>query len=183
MLSIRSFARYIWSTSPVFSSKCLYLCLRTELCICWTSIITMIIPVLLTLVIGVFAGFQPLGAPFKAPVSVLSGFYARVLYSNLTLPRGIAFDSLSNLLVVEHGFGITAFSKIGPPIGGWERTVVIQNPNFTQGIQVDGTKLYASTASEALLFDYNPSTKSVSGSATVIVNGLPPDGGLCCSRT
>lgn len=63
------------------------------------------------LALGVKADFQPLAVPFKAPVVVAPGFSAKVLFSNLTAPRGITFDSHGSLLVVERGFGITAFTK------------------------------------------------------------------------
>lgn len=134
--------------------------------------------VALALTFNVHAVFQPLGVPFKAPVTVSPGFSAKVIFSNLTTPRGIAFDSQNNLLVVERGFGITAFSPVSTSSNGWERTIVIQNSNFTQGIQIDGTKLYASTANEALLYDYDPRTKSVNLSAQVIVDGFPAGGGM-----
>ncbi|KAJ7447269.1 hypothetical protein FB451DRAFT_1054541 [Mycena latifolia] len=84
--------------------------------------------------------FQADGAPFKSPVTTASGFSARVLFSNLTSPRGIALDGEENILVVERGFGVTAFS---PTNGGWERQVVVSNPNFMQGIQVAGHLLYS----------------------------------------
>lgn len=126
---------------------------------------------------GAGATFQPAGAPFKAPVTVAPGYSAQVLFSNLTTPRGIAFDCEDNLLVVERGFGITAFTPTSTPSNGWERTVVIQNVNFTQGIQIDGDKLYASTADEAWVFSYNASSKSVSDTGRIIVNGFPHGGG------
>lgn len=119
--------------------------------------------------------FQPSGSPFKAPVTLAPGLAAHVLFSNLTSPRGIAFDSFQNLLVVERGFGVTAFSPVGS--SGWQRQVVIENPDFTHGIQVDGTELYVSTAGQALVYSYDPEMASVSGSPRIAVNGLPADGG------
>ncbi|KAF8909721.1 hypothetical protein CPB84DRAFT_1765299 [Gymnopilus junonius] len=124
--------------------------------------------------------FQPLGASFKSPVTVAPGFTANVLFSNLTTPRGITFDSKQNLLVVERGFGVTAFTLVSTPSPGWERTVVIQNPNFTQGIQVDGSKLYVSTAGDTFLYQYDATFKSVSSQSNpiTVVTGIPPDGDL-----
>ncbi|KAF7302457.1 NHL repeat-containing protein [Mycena chlorophos] len=118
---------------------------------------------------------QPRGAPFKAPVTVAPGFTARVLFSNLTTPRGITLDAEENVLVVERGFGITAFN---PTSTGWQRSVVISNPNFTQGIQVAGSVLYASTAGQVLAYSYDAASKSVSGAPCVIIEGIPPDGDL-----
>lgn len=124
--------------------------------------------------LGCAATFQRAGASFKAPVTVAPGFSAHVLFSGLTNPRGIAFDSRQNLLVVEHGVGVTAFSQVN---GGWERSTVVQNPDFNQGIQVDGDVLYVSSPSQALAFRYNAATKSIIGSGVPVVTGLPPDGG------
>ncbi|KAJ6604961.1 hypothetical protein B0H10DRAFT_1886759 [Mycena sp. CBHHK59/15] len=120
--------------------------------------------------------FQPQGIPFKSPVTVAPGFSAHVLFSNLTTPRGITLDNKDNILVVERGFGITAFS---PARGGWTRTVVISNPNFTQGIQIYDEFLYVSTAAEVLSYRYDSSCICVkSDDAHVVVTGLPPDGDL-----
>ncbi|RDB18470.1 hypothetical protein Hypma_000295 [Hypsizygus marmoreus] len=127
------------------------------------------------------ATFQPAGVPFKSPVTTASGFTAKVIFSNLTTPRGITFDSEQNLLVVERGFGVTAFSRANIPSAGWERTVVIKNPDFTQGIQVDGQVLYVSTATTVLVYKYDPITKSVSGASSnpyVLIDGVPGDGEL-----
>ncbi|KAJ7511831.1 hypothetical protein B0H11DRAFT_716542 [Mycena galericulata] len=120
--------------------------------------------------------FQADGVPFKAPVTVAPGFSARVLFSNLTTPRGITLDAEENILVVERGFGVTAFSPVD---GGWERTVVVSNPNFTQGIQIDRGLLYVSTASDVLVYNYDAVQKSVNNTVPyLLVAGLPPDGDL-----
>ncbi|KAF8529670.1 hypothetical protein BU17DRAFT_36439 [Hysterangium stoloniferum] len=121
--------------------------------------------------------FQSSGVPFENPVTVASGFDAHILFSNLTTPRGIAFDSVGNLLVVERGFGITAFTEARNG-SGWERTVVIASPNFTQGIQVDDNRLYVSTAGQALVYNYNAAAKTVEENPAIVVNGIPPDGDL-----
>lgn len=135
---------------------------------------------LLTLLTTAWAAtVQPPGVPFRSPVTVATGFSAHVLFSNLTAPRGIAFDSNQNLLVVERGLGVTAFRPATSPSGGWERTVVVNNPSLTQGIQVDGTSLYVSTASDAIVYRYDPVTLSVDTTLSPypVVTGLPPDGG------
>ncbi|KAJ7028394.1 soluble quino protein glucose/sorbosone dehydrogenase [Mycena alexandri] len=121
--------------------------------------------------------FQPFGVPFQSPVTTASGFSSNVLFSNLTAPRGITLDEQENILVVERGFGVTAFN---PTTAGWERTVVITNPNFTQGIQLDGHLLYISTASDVHVYHYNSLNKSVSNSDSpdILITGLPPDGDL-----
>ncbi|KAG5219967.1 soluble quino protein glucose/sorbosone dehydrogenase [Salix suchowensis] len=116
-------------------------------------------------------------APFLSPVTTAPGFMAQVIFSNLTAPRGIAFDDKDNLLVVERGLGVTAFTETTQGgTSGWERTVVISDPGFTHAIEIDGSSLFVSTASEVRLYKYDSTTKTVSGS-TVVVNGLPANGG------
>ena len=50
-----------------------------------------------------------LTASYPAP-SIASGFTARLIANNLTRPRGILFDSVGHLLVVESGYGITSLT-------------------------------------------------------------------------
>lgn len=120
--------------------------------------------------------FQPLGLPFKFPVTVADGFVAHLAFSNLTTPRGITFDENGSVLVVERGLGVTVFSEAHNR-SGWERGVLISNPNFTQGIQVEGRRLYVSTAGEVLLYEYDATSKTVQGEPITVVNQIPPDGG------
>ncbi|CAK5280790.1 unnamed protein product [Mycena citricolor] len=135
--------------------------------------------VLVLLLTPIAATFQPSGAPFRAPVTVAPGFSAQVLFSNLTLPRGIALDGDDNILVVERGLGV---SVISPAAGGWDRTLVIANPNFTQGIQLDADTdtLYVSTAAAVLAYQYDHARKSVGNSTAPcdVILGLPADGDL-----
>lgn len=119
--------------------------------------------------------FQPKGHPFKSPVTVGPNLKASVAFSNLTVPRGIAIDGRSNVLVVERGVGVTAFWSAS---AGWYRKVVVTNPGLTHGIVLDSNKLYVSTATDVYRYNYNPQTRSVIGSHTVVVNNLPGDGEL-----
>ncbi|KAF5338104.1 hypothetical protein D9758_015381 [Tetrapyrgos nigripes] len=124
---------------------------------------------------------QPPGILFRSPVTVAPGYSARVVFSNLTSPRGIAFDSTGDtLLVVERGFGVTALSPSLTSPGSWERIVVIQNGSFTHGIEVDGASLYLSTAGQVLRYEYDASTRSVAvgQDPQIVVDGLPADGEL-----
>ncbi|KAF5354900.1 hypothetical protein D9756_005303 [Leucocoprinus leucothites] len=122
--------------------------------------------------------FQPDNVGFTTPVTVAPGLAASVIFSNLTTPRGITVDSQRNILVVERGVGITAFSRVASPSSGWERTMVIANDAFTHGIQVDGKALYVSTASDVLSYTYDPITKVASTTPTSLITGLPADGEL-----
>ncbi|KJA23706.1 hypothetical protein HYPSUDRAFT_66098 [Hypholoma sublateritium FD-334 SS-4] len=134
----------------------------------------------LSAVPSVLATFQPLAVPFRSPVTVAAGLSASVIFSNLTTPRGITFDTEQNLLVVERGFGVTAFTPTTFPAPGWNRTVVIQNTGFTQGIQIDGDKLYVSTATTTFIYQYNALNRSIAPNVAPIsiVTGIPGDGDL-----
>ncbi|KAJ7608744.1 hypothetical protein FB45DRAFT_945822 [Roridomyces roridus] len=129
---------------------------------------------------GAQTTFQASGIPFQAPVTVAPGFSASVIFSKLTTPRGITLDAEENILVVERGFGVTAFSPAtSGGVDGWDRTVVIANTGFTQGIQIDGSSLYVSTGSQVLRYVYDATQKAVSGAAPcVVVDGVPADGEL-----
>ncbi|KAJ3575116.1 hypothetical protein NP233_g1312 [Leucocoprinus birnbaumii] len=122
--------------------------------------------------------FQSDNTNFTTPVTVASGLNAAVIFSNLTMPRGITIDSQQNILVVERGAGVSAFSRTTSPTPGWQRTIVIANDAFTHGIQVDGKNLYVSTASDVLLYNYDPTTKSASATPTPLITSLPADGEL-----
>ncbi|GJE86242.1 soluble quino protein glucose dehydrogenase [Phanerochaete sordida] len=115
---------------------------------------------------------------FRSPVTAAPGLAATPIFANLTTPRGIAFDGGGSLLVVERGLGVTAFTEHAPGCAGWFRSVVLADAGLTQGIQVDGPRLYVSTAGEVLRFAYDEATRQVSGEPVTIVDGIPPDGEL-----
>lgn len=123
--------------------------------------------------------FQPDSTDFTTPVTIAAGLSASVIFSNLTNPRGIAFDSQQNLLVVERGLGVSAFSRVLTPTAGWRRTVVVKNDQLTHGIQVNGNTLYVSTASDVLTYNYDPLTQTASTTPGTLITGLPADGGSC----
>jgi len=111
---------------------------------------------------------------------VAPGFTARVIFSNLTAPRGVAFDSKENILVVERGLGVSVFSQsLATPVNAWNRELVIKNADLTHGIQIEGNKLYVSTAKDVLLYSWDPATRTVGSAAPYpVVTGLPADGEL-----
>lgn len=125
------------------------------------------------------AQFQPIGLPFKSPVTVAPGLAARVIYTNLTALGAIAFDTKQNLLAVELGVGVSAFTSVSSPSPGWVRKVVIENSEASYGIEIDGARLYVSTGNNVLLYAYDASTKSIVPGSTPypVIDGIPLDGG------
>lgn len=135
------------------------------------------------------AQFQPIGLPFKSPVTVAAGLTARVIYTNLTALGAVAFDEKQNLLAVELGVGVSAFTATTAPSPGWVRNIVVKNPGASYGIEVDGARLYVSTGKDVILYAYDASTKAVVSGSTPypVVDGIPADGGeritavfICC---
>lgn len=140
--------------------------------------------------------FQPFGSPYRAPVNIHPLFQSRLLFSNLTSPRSILVDPFNNLLVVEQGFGVSAFRQVVnnatqsngtiQSLGGWEKTVVIRNENVTHGIELDSISgvLYVDTPTQILAYSgYNPQTRAVDElndfqPYPLIVN-IPTDGSAC----
>ncbi|TFK61401.1 soluble quino protein glucose dehydrogenase [Pluteus cervinus] len=117
---------------------------------------------------------------FAHKPTVGKGLSAHVVYNGLKKPRGIKFDDLSNLLVVDVGVGVVALtSKNSTDCMGWERKVVLENGDLNHGIELDGTSLFVSTESEVLEYQYNASSLSVSsGNPRTVVKGMKkPEGG------
>lgn len=122
---------------------------------------------------------QPSNASFLFPPTTAPGLTAQLVFSNLSTPRGITFDALNSLLVVERGVGVSAFvGRNDSSCNGFQRELVVDNPGLTHGIEIDGEELYVSTQLQVLLYQYDVHTRSVSlGALKVIVDGLPSDGG------
>lgn len=122
---------------------------------------------------------QPSNASFLFPPTTAPGLTAQLVFSNLSTPRGITFDALNSLLVVERGVGVSAFvGRNDSSCIGYQRELVLDNSGLTHGIEIDGEELYVSTQLQVLLYQYDAHTRSVSpGAPKVIVDGLPSDGG------
>lgn len=114
---------------------------------------------------------------FRSPVTTAQGLNAAVIAANLTTPRGIAIDSSQTILVIERGLGVTAFTENDLSCDGWLRSIVIEDAGLTQGIQVHGRSLYVSSSAEVQRYAYDPDSRTVSGEPTILINGIPPDGG------
>lgn len=134
---------------------------------------------IITLATPSSADFLPIGQPFQGPVVTPPGISARVIFNKLPSVAALAFDSANNLLAVQRGIGVSVFTEVTSP-AGWERTVLIKNTNLTYGIQVDGTNIYLSTATNILVYKYNATTRSIVPNIPPFpaVVGLLPDGGV-----
>jgi len=100
---------------------------------------------------------------------------ARVIANAFTRPRGIQFDSASNLLVIDRGVGVIALTESannGTCGGGWEKRVIVQNAELNHGIEVVGEYLYASTSDELLRWRYDASSVSILEGPVSLVRGM-----------
>ncbi|GAB1528256.1 hypothetical protein RhiTH_011448 [Rhizoctonia solani] len=120
---------------------------------------------------------QPsLSLSFAYQPTVVEGLSARVIYKNLTTPRGVRFDQDVNLLVVERGKGIIALTERNDATcGGWEKRTVITQSDLEHGIEVgpipgnkDKQYLYASSKEKVYRWEYDPKNAAIIGNPTII---------------
>ncbi|KAG8700978.1 hypothetical protein FRC09_005631 [Ceratobasidium sp. 395] len=117
---------------------------------------------------------------FKNQPSVTDGHSTRVIYNGLTRPRGIHFDALENLLVIDRGVGVVALSYRNDASSciGWERRVIVNNPDLNHGIEIgpgsgSGNQyLYASSSDNVFRWEYDPSSVTVVGNPTTIAYNM-----------
>lgn len=143
------------------------------------AMLNLVLPALISLASLVSSQCQPSNATFLFPPTIAPGLTAQLVFSNLSTPRGITFDALNTLLVVERGVGVSSFvGRNDSSCNGFQREPVLDNTGLTHGIEIDGEELYVSTQLQVLLYRYDAHTRSVSpGAPKVIVDGLPSDGG------
>jgi glucose/arabinose dehydrogenase len=105
------------------------------------------------------------------------GWKAVKVAGGLTQPRGVRFDSVGNLLIVQNGLGITGHS-VGPDGCLTAAKTVVAQRNLNHGIFLsnDGKTLYASSATSVFAWDYDAATMSVSGSSRTVISGMDSRG-------
>lgn len=109
--------------------------------------------------------------------SVASGYKAALVATGVSNPRGIAFDSSGNLLVVQSGSGIASLQledNGGTCISVKSKKIVLEAKALNHGLALsqDGKTLYASTPEAAYSWDYDPVQSSVSNTNKTIVKGM-----------
>ncbi|CAN9316726.1 unnamed protein product [Alternaria alternata] len=111
------------------------------------------------------------------PISTAKGWKATKVAGDLTQPRGLIFDTLGNLLVVQNGLGITAHSVMPNGCLTSSKTLIPQR-NLNHGIALshDGKTLYASSATSVFSWTYDANTMSVSENSTTILTGMDSRG-------
>ncbi|ORY15537.1 soluble quino protein glucose/sorbosone dehydrogenase [Clohesyomyces aquaticus] len=118
-----------------------------------------------------------LTASYPAP-SVANGYEARLVAQGLTKPRGLVFDNKGNMLVVERGVGVSAFSISGSSscVTLGEKKSVVGDSTLNHGIEVtdDGKTLYASSVDTVFKYEYD-STKMASKNPKAIITGMKSD--------
>jgi hypothetical protein len=86
------------------------------------------------------------------------------------------------LLVVDVGVGLVGLAE--KPSGcnnGWTKTVLVRNAELNHGLAVNGTQIYASSVETVYRYEWNPSTRTISGNEQV-VTGMDLMGSRYCPR-
>jgi glucose/arabinose dehydrogenase len=111
------------------------------------------------------------------PIKTAKGWKATKIAGGLNQPRGLIFDSIGHLLVIQNGLGVTAHA-IGPDGCIASSKTLIRQQNLNHGIvlSLDGKTLYASSASSVYAWSYEAATMSVSGNSTIVVSGMDARG-------
>jgi glucose/arabinose dehydrogenase len=111
------------------------------------------------------------------PINTAKGWKATKVAGGLTQPRGLVFDTLGNLLVVQNGMGITVH-KVTPNGCLTSSKTIISQRNLNHGIALshDGETLYASSATSVFSWAYDAVTLSVSENSTTVLTGMDSRG-------
>ncbi|TFK75515.1 hypothetical protein BDN72DRAFT_831768 [Pluteus cervinus] len=96
-----------------------------------------------------------------------AGFQVTPILGRLSTPRGIALDSRGNLLIIQRGLGLTGHAIDANGCTTSSKTI-ITDTTLNHGIDVYGTKLYASSADIAWSWDYDAATMTVSNKKTLV---------------
>jgi glucose/arabinose dehydrogenase len=117
-----------------------------------------------------------LTASYAAP-SVASGYAARLVATGLISPRGIKFDNVGNLLVVEEEVGVTALRFEDDDDGCLNlasKDTVVADTSLNHGIELseDGNTLYASNSDKLYAWSYSSDNRRVTSNATTLVENM-----------
>ena len=125
-----------------------------------------------------FAGCSTTLTPTKnIKPSVASGYQAALVATGVRNPRGIVFDSVGNLLVVQSGTGIASLQlqdNGGTCISVKSQKTVLEAKALNHGLALstDGRTLYASTPEAAYSWAYDPTSSTISSTNKTLVTGM-----------
>ncbi|KAF2642356.1 cellobiose dehydrogenase-like protein [Massarina eburnea CBS 473.64] len=114
---------------------------------------------------------------FHSPVLTSNGWKAVKVAGNLIQPRGLVLDSSGNLLVVQNGLGVTAHTIDSNGCFNSTKTIITQR-NLNHGIFLsqDGKTLYASSATQVHVWDYDAATQTAGKTSRIVINGMDNKG-------
>ncbi|KAF2005836.1 glucose sorbosone dehydrogenase [Amniculicola lignicola CBS 123094] len=119
-------------------------------------------------------------APSYAPTWG-AGFSGRVVLKGLSQPRGIIFDSLNNMLVVESGGAGVRYIKLtdngGTDVCAASSKQLINEKGLNHGIDLsaDGKTLFVSSISTVWSYPYDAAAGTV-GTRKTLITGMSPGG-------
>ncbi|KAK0118247.1 hypothetical protein ONS95_012548 [Cadophora gregata] len=108
---------------------------------------------------------------------ITSGWRATKVKGGMGAARGLIFDSVGNLLVVESGKGIIAHTLGTDGCITSSKTIIPQR-SLSHGIALDrnGTTLYASSMTSVWSWTYDPRAMAVVGASKVVISGMSNSG-------
>ncbi|KAH8204749.1 hypothetical protein TruAng_001083 [Truncatella angustata] len=104
-------------------------------------------------------------------------YKAKKVAGGLTNPRGLTLDKAGRILILERGKGISQHTV--DSAGCITKSVTLLSlTSLNHGIYLspDGTKLYASSSTDAFRWSYNPTTGAIGSTRTTVVTGMNPGG-------
>lgn len=103
---------------------------------------------------------------------VAAGWRTTKLLGGRTMPRGLAFDPLGQLVVVENGVGLTLHVFDGATGCVARSTLLVDNKGLNHGVALspDGRALYASTMTQAYRWDYDAAAGAATNRTTIVKN-------------
>lgn len=105
----------------------------------------------------------------RFPYTLASGWKATKIAGNLRNPRGLAFDPLGNLLVVQSSYGVSVHTfGVDGCINGTKGLILNSGLNHGLAVTPDGKHLYASSMTTVWRWDYDAGTRTVSNQVVVI---------------
>ncbi|KAH7096098.1 soluble quino protein glucose dehydrogenase [Auriculariales sp. MPI-PUGE-AT-0066] len=107
----------------------------------------------------------------KYKLNTASGWTANGFATGLTKPRGVTIDKLGQLLVVQSGVGIVAYSLNSDGSAAAQKTLLSYTYlNHGIALSTDGATLFASSANTAWKWSYNATTLTLSNQKKVVTN-------------
>ncbi|KAF8458524.1 hypothetical protein BDZ91DRAFT_666010 [Kalaharituber pfeilii] len=118
---------------------------------------------------------------YPVEIVLADGWNTQLVANDLTGPRGMVLDTEGNLLVLDRGIGVVSYEiEAADNVAAClvEKKTVVADENLNHGIALshNGTTLYVSSRNDVYAYQYDPSTRSIVSSSTIIVTNMDNSG-------